>query len=128
MLGKQPQGNLEKQAFDEQLMHDFNMGYLTPATMTPHSSVLFIDKENAFQHPWSIKNVGRQYGYARLKEIIPLNDYLTLPAFLVEDLVEGISAGSEQRTKKELESTPPPLPLTKEEREQMEMMKKAGAV
>lgn len=119
-------GTLEKQAFDEKLLHDFNMGYLTPVTITPHSSVKFIEQENVFQHPWSIKNIGRNYGYGKLKEIIPLNEYLTLPAFLVDDLVEGITLGSEQRMKKDKDNAPPEPQLTKEEKAQVELMKKAG--
>jgi hypothetical protein len=125
-LGKPLQGTLEKQEFDQQFLHDFNMGYLTPATMTPHSSVRFIEEENKFTHPWSIKHIGQQYGYARLKDIIPLQEYLNLPAYFVEDLIEGIVTGSDRRARQEAERQPEGGQPTKEQREVEQLLKKEG--
>lgn len=118
--------NPDTSAFQESMLHDFNMGYYNRATMTPHSSVAFIEKENEFQHPWSIENIGRQYGYGKMKELIPLHDYLTLPAFIVEDLILGISKGEAQRAKAEAAKLPPADTVSKEDRELLELAKKAG--
>lgn len=112
--------------FQESILHDFNMGYYHPSKMTPHSSVAFIEKENEFAHPWSIENIGRNYGYAKLKDIIPLNDYLTLPAFLVDDLVAGLVKGETQRAKADAAAAPPEGQVSKEDRELLELAKKAG--
>lgn len=107
------------------MLHDFNMGYYNRSTMSPHSSIAFIKMENGFIHPWSIKNLGHQFGFGKMKEIIPLKDYLTLPAFLVDDLVAGITEGEAIRSKQD---TPKPdnTALSKEDRELLELAKKAG--
>lgn len=112
-------------AFQESMLHDFNMGYYDRSTMSPHSSVAFIKMENGFVHPWSIKHLGHQYGYGKMKEIIPLRDYLTLPAFLVDDLMGGITEGEALRTKQDTPKQDD-TPLSKEDRALLELAKKAG--
>lgn len=82
---------------NEEILHDFNMGYVVPDELGPHSSIAFYPAENEYFHPWSIEHIGFQYGYGKLKEIITLNDYLTLPAHLVNGLVKGIVDGEKKR-------------------------------
>lgn len=115
--------NPEKLEFDEQVLYDINMGYVDPTEITPHSSVAFHKAENDFFHPWSIDNVGYQYGYARLKDIIPLRDYLTLPAHLVDGLIEGIVDGEKKR-QAEVPSKPEDLfaGMSPEDKKLMEAM------
>lgn len=108
------------------MLHDFNMGYYTRRGMTPHSSVAFIEKENEFEHPWSIKRIGHQFGYAKLKELISLKDYLTLPAFLVDDLVSGLNQGEMKRAKEDAPKTTDHGGLSKEDRELLAEAKKLG--
>jgi hypothetical protein len=100
------------------------MGYYDRSTLKPHSSVAFIEKENEYYHPWSIDAIGHQYGWGKLKDIIPLNDYLNLPAFLVESLVKGITKGDEQRAKADAAAAPPTDGLSKEDRELLALAKK----
>lgn len=107
------------------MLHDFNMGYYNRSTMTPHSSVAFIKMENGFIHPWSIKHIGNQYGYGKMKELIPLKDYLTLPAFLVDDLVSGITEGEALRAKQDAPKQDNTA-LSKEDRELLELARKVG--
>lgn len=82
---------------NEEILHDFNMGYVTPEKLEPHSSIAYYPAENEYFHPWSIDHIGFQYGYGKLKEIISLHDYLTLPAHLVNGLVKGIVEGEKKR-------------------------------
>jgi hypothetical protein len=112
--------------FQEGILHDFNMGYYDRSQLNPHSSVAFIKKENEFVHPWSINAIGKYYGRAKLKDVIPLHDYLNLPAFLVDDLVLAISEGEAQRSKADADATPPEAGLSKEEKEILELARKAG--
>ena len=102
------------------------MGYYHPSKMTPHSSVAFIEKENEFVHPWSIENLGREYGYGKMKEIIPLKDYLTLPAFLVDNLVRGLIRGETQRAKADAAARPPDDHLSREDKDLLAMARKLG--
>lgn len=108
------------------MLHDFNMGYYDRSTLKPHSSVTFVEKENEYYHPWSIDAIGHQYGWGKLKEIIPLKEYLTLPAHLVENLVKGITKGEEQRSKADAAAAPPTEGLSKEDRELLALAKKVG--
>lgn len=125
LLGIQLKGSdPDALAFQDSILHDFNMGYYNRSTMSPHSSVAFIKMENGFIHPWSIKNVGHQFGYGKMKELIPLRDYLTLPAFLVEDLLTGITDGESLRSKQDKPKEDPGL--SKEDREMLELAKKIG--
>lgn len=115
--------NPEKTELDEQILHDINMGYIDPTDITPHSSVAFHKAENEFYHPWSIESLGHQYGYARLKEIIPLKDYLTLPAHLVDGLIEGIMDGEKKRLAETPVNKDDPLAgMSAEDRRLIELM------
>lgn len=99
-------------------MHDINLGYIDPAEMRPHSPIAFHKESNEYYHPWSIESIGEHYGYGKLHEVIPLNDYLTLPANLVDRLIKGILKGKDRRIKE----TPPPKQedgISKEEKEAM---------
>lgn len=117
--------NPEKTELDELLLHDINLGYLDPTKLQPHSSIAFHKESNEFFHPWSIQSIGEQYGYGKLEDVIPLHDYLTLPANLVNGLISGIIKGKERRIK---ETTPPDSKggISKEEKEAMAFLAKMG--
>lgn len=112
-------------AFQESMLHDFNMGYYNAATITPHSSVLYIKEENEFVHPWSIKSVCENYAFGKVKELMSLNEYLSWPAFLVEDMLKGLAKGTEARF---VLDNPPKgsTPQTKEEKTLADLAKKMG--
>lgn len=89
----------ESLVLNESMMHDFNMGYYEPKKRTPHSSVAYIEAENKFYHPWSIASSGRTYGYGKLKELIPLRDYMEMPNCIVEELLESVVEAEKERYK-----------------------------
>ena len=91
----------EALVFNELMMYDFNMGYYTPNKQTPFSSVGYFKEENEFIHPWSIESSGKQYGYHKLHEIIPLKDFMEMPAFIVDELVEAVTQGKIARDKED---------------------------
>ena len=107
------------------MLYDFNMGYTSPEKIKPHSPIAYHIKENEFYHPWSIESIGHNYGHARLKDIIPLGDYLTLPAHLVDGLLRGIMRGEKQR-EAERPKEPPPSSgnLSPEEKMLMDLVTK----
>ena len=115
--------------FNESLLHDLNMGYYTLKTRTPHSSVGYNSDENKFFHQWSLESAGKEYGYAKLKELIPLHDYLTLPNSIVEEIIVGIVEGERERFQQDKEKQQEPDAskdgLTKE---QLKELKKAGLI
>lgn len=118
----------ESLLFNESMLHDLNMGYYDLKTMTPHSSVGYFPAEHKFFHPWSLHSFGKEYGYAKLKEVIPLRDYMTLPNVVVEALIDGIVEGERQRFEDDGGNTPPQKDdalegLTKE---QLRELKKLG--
>ena len=110
------------------MLYDFNMGYTSPEKITPHSPIAYHIKENEFYHPWSIEAIGYDYGRAKLKDIISLNDYLTLPAHLVDGLIRGIVKGEKQREADKPKEPPPGTDkLSPEQKEFLEAMVKGKA-
>lgn len=83
----------------ERMLYDFNMGYYRADTMNPWSSVAFIKEENEYYHPLSFEETGKRYGFNKLHEVIPMDAYLKLPAYMVDDFISGITKGKEQRFK-----------------------------
>jgi hypothetical protein len=100
LLGKSTKGlTPEAMIFNESMLHDLNMNYYTPANMDPFSSVAYIPVEHEFTHEWSIKAVAKKYGFYKLHEIMPLRDYMEMPMFLIDDLIQGVGEGRSQRDK-----------------------------
>lgn len=89
----------ESMVFNESMMHDFNMGYYEPKKRTPHSSVAYFESENKFYHPWSIASSGKTYGYGKLKDLLPLRDYMEMPAAVVDELLEAVVEAEKERYK-----------------------------
>lgn len=88
------------------MLYDFNMGYYRTETMTPFSSVAYIKEENEFYHPLSFEETGKRYGFNKLHDVIPMETYLKLPAFMVDDFLNGITKGKEQRFKLDKDKAP----------------------
>jgi hypothetical protein len=83
------------------LLYDLNMGYYSRKTITPHSPIAFHKEEHEFYHPWSLISSGEEYGYGKLHEILPLKDFMTLPAVVVESMLEGVIKGQDRRLSEE---------------------------
>lgn len=112
------------------MLHDINMGYYTLKTMTPHSSVGYHKDENKFYHPWSLESCGKEFGYAKLKEILPIRDFLTLPNVVVEEVIQGIVDGEQERLKDDTQRQQRETDASKDglTKEQLKELKKAGLV
>lgn len=82
---------------NESLLHDFNMGYVDGRTLTPFSSAGYYEVESSFRHPWEISELGRVYTFLKLKDVIPLKEFLDLPKFIIDDLIDGMSKGMTER-------------------------------
>lgn len=76
------------------------MGYLSADDRSPHGPVSWVAKEHNYVHPFSLKKRAFDYGFHQLKDLMPLETYLNLPADLLDDLIEGIREGSEMRIEK----------------------------
>lgn len=100
------------------------MGYYNRRTINPFSSVGYFEEESKFYHTWSIYEQGRRYGSLKLKEIIPIKDYLELPAFVVEELIEGVSKGMIERDQYEKDNAPKVDPLESLSPKERELLKK----
>lgn len=109
---------------NESALHDINMGYYTRKTITPFTSVGYFEEENKFYHPWSIFEQGKKYGSLKLKEVIPIKDYLELPGFIVDDLIDGISKGMIERDNYERDNAPKHDPLKTLSDQDKELIKK----
>jgi len=83
--------------FNERMMYHFNMGYSTPNGRNPFSSVAYYEAEHKFFHPWSHNSNAKRYGYNKLKEILPLRDYLELPIHIVDEYIDGLVEGETAR-------------------------------
>lgn len=91
----------DQQLLNDRLLHDINMGFETPRSISPHQSIKYHKVETGYLHPWSYTNVGEQFGMNRLDEFIPLRDYLELPMNCVDTIVSGVIAGKTKRAKME---------------------------
>lgn len=131
ILGK-PFGDLpeETKEFNNGLMYEFNMNYSTPQAIAPHSSALFHKEEHAFIHEWSITSSGKFYGLNRLKEVMTLKEFMTMPACVVEELIDGVTEGNKQRFALDEQNTPKEGTdkLTAENRKLIEEAKRAGLI
>lgn len=98
---------------NERLLFDINMGYQDPSKVSPHQSVKFYPQEAGYLHPWSIENIGEQFGVNKLEDFLPIHEYLHLPAHLVDRLISGMMKGRTRR-----------MELDKEAREEQERREK----
>lgn len=125
LLGKKLDGILpETMVNNERLMYHMNMGFYTPQTQTPHSSVAYHEAEHKFYHPWSNHSFAKQYGYSRIKEIMPLKDYMMLPSCQVDEWIEGVVEGESARF--ELEKSQQDQQMSELEKQQAELAKRTG--
>lgn len=97
MLGMPPDSNPVRQQLQEGILNDINMGYYAPNEIKPHSPVLYHAKESKYIHPLSLVQSTRKYAYSKLQNVLPLELYLNLPYFMIDDLLEGLRIGSEER-------------------------------
>lgn len=96
-LGRPPPSNSDNEIVDNGVVHDLNMGYYTRNTMSPHSPIGFHQKEHEFYHPWSLESSGEEYAYAKLGDMLPIKDFITLPNVVVEAVLAGMIKGQERR-------------------------------
>lgn len=131
ILGKSFEGRREEaKEFDDGLMYDFNMNYCRPDKINPFSSAQYHDEENAFIHELSVSSSGKFYGLNKIKDLMPLKDFMTLPAVVVEELIDGILKGEEIRFELEKQATPPEgdKKLTDANKKLLEEARKAGLI
>lgn len=77
-----------------EMLYDLNMNYYGLNDVNNlHSSIGYFDKENEYYHPFSLKEVGKSFGYNKLSEIITLKDYLDGNPSLMDPVIEGIIEG-----------------------------------
>lgn len=124
MLGKPPDPNPVRQRLQENILYDINMGYYAPNEIKPHSSVLYHHKESKYVHPLSLVQSTRKYAYSKLQDVLPLDLYLELPYCMIEDLLEGLRIGTEERYKDD-EHRKQQMGKTQEEREADQMEREA---
>lgn len=75
------------------------MGYLKKNDTSPHGPVSWVEKENSFIHPFSLKKRAFDYGFHQIKDVMPLDVYLDMPVDILDDIIEGIREGAEERMK-----------------------------
>ena len=130
LAGKSTKGiSPEKVERYEYMLHDINMGYVKkPNERKPHDSVKFFKAENQYNHPLSIYQVFKRYGYNNLSDLMPLDVYLTLPASIVDDALDGLASGKTTRMKHDSARTPPEEKLTAENIEKVtdQMVRELG--
>lgn len=98
LLGKSLDDVLpESMVLNERMLYNLNMGYYSLKTRTPHSSVAYFPNEHKFYHPWSLHAQSRTFGYNRIKEIMSLKDFMTMPSCVVDEMIEGIIEGETAR-------------------------------
>ena len=82
----------------EEMLYDLNMNYYDLSDINNlHSSIGYYDKENEYYHPFSLKEVGKSFGYNKLSEIMTLKDYLEGNPSLMDPVIEGIIEGQKLR-------------------------------
>lgn len=47
-----------------------------------------------FSHRWSAHSFGRMFGVREYNELLPLKDFLEMPILVIEDILEGVAAGT----------------------------------
>lgn len=55
-------------------------------------------------HPWSKWTIGNMFGSREYSKYIPVMDYMTAPADLIEDILEGIVEGEQALAKAKLKA------------------------
>lgn len=83
--------------FNERMLYDFNMGYYSPKTQNPFSSVGWFKEENEYFHPYSLSLAGETYGYHKLQELMPIKDFFEMPNVIVEEILDSVSRGLKKR-------------------------------
>lgn len=81
----------------ESMLHDLDMGYYELDEKDPFRSIRWVKEENAYNHQFSLEEIGREYAFNRLQEYIPLELYLNLPNVILEDLINGLINGRNER-------------------------------
>lgn len=98
LVGKDISGlNGDALLFNESMLYDINMGFYKPEGITPFSSSEYRSIEHEYTHPWSLKETGRFFGLHKLKDLIPLKDFVTLPNCVLDDLIAGVTQGETDR-------------------------------
>ncbi len=110
-MGKNLDGltRAERNVIDLQL-NRIGMGYMEEHGRKPHTPVSWVPEEHHFTHPFSLQRRCDDYGYYRMREVIPLTDYLGMPADIVDTVMSAVRAGADRRLNEEKEKTPPPPP------------------
>ena len=111
---------------NEKMLVDFNFERYNPKSRTPYSSIAYTEAENEFYHPWSIEQIGEEYGYHKLKELMEPKDYLTLPAVVVDSFLNSVSIGLNKRDKAEEAKRQEAAKRAGVPKDQMEELRKAG--
>lgn len=105
LLGKSVSAVLpETLILREKELVDINFELYTPDKKTPYSSAAWYPAEHEFFHPWSISQVSEHYGFHKLTTVLPPETYLTLPNCIVEEFLEGASAGLNKREQRDAEA------------------------
>lgn len=90
----------------EHMLYDFNMQFYTAATKTPFSGIQYFKEESEFYHPWSIKETMKIFGYNKLHEVMPLDVFVGLPMFMLDDAIDGLTKGRDARFKFDKDNKP----------------------
>lgn len=103
------------------------MDYYSAKNKTPHDPVAWRPIEQEFTHPWSIEEQCKHYAYHQLKDVMSLDDYLTKPNCVVEDMLVGLIKGVKLR-EEELANRDDTDGVSKEERENQKMFKETQKI
>ena len=63
------------------------------------SYLTYNDQLNDYHHPLSGSAFGETFGLRDYEKWIPLQDYLTMPVDLIDDILEGVAKGCEKKAK-----------------------------
>ncbi len=99
----------ERNVIDLQL-NRIGMGYMDLQGRKPHTPVSWVPVEHQYTHPFSLQRRCDDYGYFRMREIIPLVDYLHMPADILDTVMNAVRAGADRRLNEEKTKNPPPPP------------------
>lgn len=87
--------------FHMRLLYQIRMGYVDLDNQNAHQSIQYYPEEHVYDHEFSIQSIGRAYEVATLKDLMPLDFYLNNPVHIVDELIEGMLIGREDKLKME---------------------------
>lgn len=94
----------DEHEFIDSFLQDLRMGYVEAGRPEPYQSILFVEEERKYFHPWSFESIGERFGINKLEEFMPLKDYVSYPMHIGERLVKGMVKGRTERLRIEKEA------------------------